>query len=162
MKVKDVMVGTPVFCWPATNLGAAVELLWNANCGILPVANEEGKVIGVVTERDICMALGTRNRLPGEITVGEVTSGEVFACFTDDDIQTALGTMVREKVRRLPVLGKNRELLGILSLDDVVYDAEAPSSARRPELSYEDVVRTYKAISQHAVPELARQQYAAV
>lgn len=58
MKVKDVMVGTPASCTTETNLGAAVEVLWNQNCGILPVVNEEEKVIGVVTDRDMCIALG--------------------------------------------------------------------------------------------------------
>jgi predicted transcriptional regulator len=64
MKVRDVMVGTPVWCSYETNLGAAVERLWNQDCGILPIVNSEGKVTAVATDRDICIALGTRNRLP--------------------------------------------------------------------------------------------------
>ncbi len=50
MKVKDVMMRTPASCDAATNLSAAVEILWNRNCGILPITNSQGKVIGVVTD----------------------------------------------------------------------------------------------------------------
>src|SRR5574340_880164 len=62
MKVADVMMGTPASCTETTNLAAAVEILWERNCGIVPVVNPDGKVTGVVTDRDICIALGTRNR----------------------------------------------------------------------------------------------------
>src|SRR6516225_10126199 len=93
MKVKEVMTGTPSYCQPETNLGSATALMWNANCGFLPVERTDGKIVGVVTDRDICVALGTRNRLPGDVTVGEVMSGKLHSCDPDDDIHTALQTM---------------------------------------------------------------------
>lgn len=122
MKVIDVMTGTPFYCSPNTNLGSAAELLWNQNCGILPIVNDQ-KVVGVVTDRDLFIALGTRNRLPRDITVGEVISGKVHLCYADD-IQTALETMASEKVRRLPVVNRKGILQGILSMDDIVLHAE--------------------------------------
>jgi CBS domain-containing protein len=144
MRVKDVMVGTPASCRWDANVGTAVEILWNRNCGILPVVNSEERVIGVVTDRDLCIALGTRNQLPGEIRVGEVATEKVFSCQPDDDIHTALATMGQEKVRRLPVINAAGKLEGILSMDDVVYHADASSARQRPELGYEDVVNTLK------------------
>ncbi len=72
MKVRELMMGTPYHCHPESNLGAATEFMWNGNCGFLPVVGSEGKLQGVVTDRDICIALGTRNHLPGEIPVREV------------------------------------------------------------------------------------------
>lgn len=93
MYVKDVMVGTPAFCRPETNLGAAAEILWNRNCGILPIVDAQEQVIGVVTDRDLSIAMGTRNRLPGEISVGEVSSGKVHSCQPNDEISSALNTM---------------------------------------------------------------------
>jgi CBS domain-containing protein len=79
MKVKELMMRTPYQCQPETNLGEATELMWNGNCGFLPVVDSEGKIHGVVTDRDICIALGTRNRLPGEIPVREVMSEKLFS-----------------------------------------------------------------------------------
>jgi CBS domain-containing protein len=161
MKVRDVMMRTPASCRPETNLGAAAEILWNRNCGFLPVVNAQGKVIGVLTDRDICIALGTRNRLPGEITVGEVISGKVFACRPDDDLRAALAIMGQEKVRRLPVISGDGKLEGILSMDDVVLHAEAGGPGRPSELSHEDVAITLKKLYQPQVPELAHKKAAA-
>ena len=72
MKVRDVMTAAAVCCKPETNIGSAVELLWSHDCGMLPVVDTDRKLLGVVTDRDICIAMGTRNRLPGDLTVGEV------------------------------------------------------------------------------------------
>ncbi|MGH9713346.1 MAG: CBS domain-containing protein [Candidatus Acidiferrales bacterium] len=154
MKVKDVMMGTPASCGKETNLGAAVEILWNRNCGILPVTDNNSRVIGVVTDRDICVALGTRNQPAGEIAVADVTSGKLFTCKPEDDIRAALATMGKEKVRRLPVIDEAGKLLGILSMDDVVLHSQAADPGRAPELSYEHVTLTLKQLYQPQVPDV--------
>ena len=92
MKVKDIMTDTPCYCLPKTNLGSAIELMWNANCGCLPVLSADGKVSGVVTDRDICVALGTRNRVASDVTVGEVMSDKLYSCAPEDEIHLALQT----------------------------------------------------------------------
>ena len=161
MKVKDVMMGTPASCSAETNLGAAVEILWNRNCGILPIVNAQQRVVGVVTDRDMCIALGTRNRLAGEIAVGQVTSGKVFACKPDDDVRGALATMAQAKVRRLPVINSDGKLEGILSMDDVVAHSEARIQGKTSELSHDDVVETLKQVYRPELPEMAQQKTAA-
>jgi predicted transcriptional regulator len=79
MRVHQLMTGTPAFCHTETNLGAAVEQMWNYNCGLLPVVDPAGHVIDVITDRDICIALGTRQKLAGDITVAEVVPDKVGA-----------------------------------------------------------------------------------
>jgi len=155
MKVKDVMTEAPYYCQPETNLGSATELMWNADCGFLPVRSVDGKVVGVVTDRDICVALGTRNRLPGDVTAGEVMSGRVYSCAPDDDIHTALQTMKEGKVRRLPVITKNGTLVGVVSTDDVLLRAESTSLGPQPELSSDEVVRAFRRITQRQIPPFA-------
>jgi len=154
MKVKDVMMGTPYYCQPETNLGSATELMWNADCGFLPVESADGKVTGVITDRDICIALGTRNRPAGEVTVAEVLTGKLYSCTPDDDIHMALHTMKDARVRRLPVLSENGTLAGILSMDDILPRAEPSSFGKEPELSSDEVVRTLRSITQRRVPEI--------
>lgn len=153
MKVNEVMTATPYYCQSETNLGSATELMWNANCGFLPVESTEGKIVGVVTDRDICVALGTRNLLPGDVTVGEVMSGKIHFCDPDDDIHIALQTMKEGKVRRLPVIAKNGTLVGVVSTDDVLLRAEPTSMGKHPELSSDEVVRVYRAINQRKVAQ---------
>lgn len=161
MKVKEVMTATPYYCQPETNLGSATELMWNANCGFLPVEGADGKTVGVVTDRDICVALGTRNRLPGDVTVGEVMSGKLYSCDPDDDIHIALQTMREGKVRRLPVIDKNGTLAGVVSTDDILLRAEPTSMGKHPELSSDEVIRTYRAITQRQVSQVATKTAAA-
>ena len=146
MKVKDVMTGSPVYCTAKTNLGEAAALMWSRDCGILPVVDGERKVIGVVTDRDMFLALGTRDRLAGDITVGEVAPAKPFSCASDDDIHTALTIMTRHKVRRLPVVNAEGRLEGVLSMDDVVVHASPRVSGRAPDLSFDDVVNALKKV----------------
>jgi CBS domain-containing protein len=160
MKVKELMVGTTYNCQPETNLGAATELMWTGNCGFLPVVGSEGKLQGVVTDRDICIALGTRNRLPGEIPVREVMSQKVFSCTPEDDVHVALQTMKEGRVRRLPVIAKEENLVGVVSMDDILLRAQPTSLGKEPELSSDEVVRTYRAITQRQVPQVVAKRAA--
>jgi CBS-domain-containing membrane protein len=161
MKVKEVMMGTPYYCQSETNLGSATELMWNANCGFLPVEATDGKVIGVITDRDICIALGTRSRVAGDIAVGEVMSGKLYSCAPDDDIHLALQTLKEGKVRRLPVISQKGSLVGVISMDDILLRTEPMSLGREPELSSDEVVRAYRAITQRQVPQVVTKQAAA-
>lgn len=144
MKVRDVMVKNAKFCSPETNLAAVSEIFWKEGCGTLPVV-ENGRVLGMLTDRDACVALGTRNRKAAEVLVKDVTLPKLFYCTPADDIHMALKTMAAQKVRRLPVLDGKGGLDGILCLDDIVLHAEETG-----ELTYFDVVETLKAIYEHA------------
>lgn len=158
MKVKDVMTAGAATCMPETSLAEAASLMWENDCGTLPVLGVEGRVVGMVTDRDICFGTTTKNLAPSEVSVGEVITGQVYACSPDDDVRDALKTMRRERVRRLPVVGADGTLQGIISMNDVVLSAEQPSDGLAPELSYGDVVETYKAICTHAlIPQVAEQ-----
>jgi CBS domain-containing protein len=162
MKVQDVMMRTPASCTPETNLGAAVEMLWNRDCGILPIVDARQKVIGVVTDRDLCVALGTRNRLPGRVTVGEVAKGEVYACRAQDDIHVALQTMAQYKVRRLPVVDRDGVLEGILSMDNVVLHTDVGKWGLTSDLSHEDVIKTLQRIYGPSLPQMVAARTAAI
>lgn len=145
MKVKDVMVKKPAACSLGTNLGAAAELLWSNDCGFLPIVDAQQRVLGVITDRDIAIALGTRNQLPGEIAVAEAATPKVHSCKAADDVRTALDTMAEEKVRRLVVVNEQNQLEGVLSMDDVVLHAETQTSGK-PDLSADDILRTLKTL----------------
>jgi CBS domain-containing protein len=146
MKVREIMTENPVCCSPETNLGAAVEILWSRNCGILPVVDGHGKVVSVITDRDICVALGTRNRLPGDITVGEVATHVAVSCRTDEDIRSVLIQMAEAKVRRLPVVDVQGKLKGILSIDDLVERMDFKAGPKGSEPTPEDIINTLKRV----------------
>jgi len=157
MKIKDVMVKPAAFCAPETNLGAAVEMMWNCNCGFLPVLDAQRHVVGVITDRDIAIAIGTQSRRPGEITAGEVATRKVHSCRPEYDIHMALDTMAENKVHRIVVVNEQNQFEGVLSMDDVVLLAETKSGSRQ-DISCEDVVRTLKTLYE---PQLSSRAAAA-
>jgi CBS domain-containing protein len=153
MRVVDVMMGTPYYCGPESNLGSATELMWTGNCGFLPVVGKGEKVIGIITDRDICVALGTRGRPSGEVRVHEVMTSNVFSCAPEDNIHVALRAMRQGHVRRLPVITKQGALVGVISMDDVLLRAQAPNCDKAPELSSDEIVKTFQAINVRQLPQ---------
>jgi len=148
MKVSEVMTRAAVYCRPDTTLSTASELMWKAQCGFLPVVGEGGNVIGVITDRDVSIALGTRNRRPSELLVKNVMAPKLFTCTANDSVRGALATMGIQGLRRLPVIDREGALVGVLSIDDLALKAREHARSKDP--SYKDVEDTYKAIQRHA------------
>ena len=149
MKVQDIMTKNAQSCRDEANLSMAALIMWDSDCGAVPVINELGKVIGMITDRDIAIAVATKGRLASEITVAEVISGHTHTAQPGEDVRSALKTMRQEQVRRLPVTNDDGTLQGILSLSDIVRHIGEPAGKQASGLSYEDVVSTYRAICEH-------------
>ena len=150
MKVKEVMTPNAKAIWLTESLADAAQLMWENDCGVLPIIKDGWKVIGLITDRDVCMASAMKDRNPSSISVEEVMTGQVYAVGPEDNIDQALQLMQQHKIRRLPVINPEGELEGILSMNDVVLLAKAPDGAE-DSLDYDDVVKTYQAICQHPV-----------
>lgn len=148
MLVRDLMRASPKNCGVRTNLAAVTELLWSCGCGALPVVDSNGTVAGIVTDRDICVSLGARDRRPSELVAEDVMSPNVASCRTTDEIHVALNIMRTRKVRRLPVLNQAGKLDGILCMSDLILDARHDDGSG-PALSYEDVMNALKGIYCH-------------
>lgn len=150
MKVKEIMTPDPKAIWLTESLADAAKTMWENDCGAVPIIKEGRKVIGMLTDRDICMAAAMRERDPSAISVEEVMSRTVYAAEAEEDIEQALQTMRQHKVRRLPVLNLEGELQGILSMNDIVLKARG--NGEEPKIGYADVVKTYQAICEHPLP----------
>jgi CBS domain-containing protein len=149
MKVQDLMTRDVQCCGPDTNLAAAAKMMWDSDCGALPILNVQGQVMGMITDRDICMAAATKNKPASEITVWETSSGKAYTCRMTDDVHTALDIMKRERVRRLPVVDEDGILQGIVAMNDFILAVGEDKNLA--DLSCEDVMRALKAISAHRV-----------
>jgi CBS-domain-containing membrane protein len=152
MKVKDVMTPNAEAIWLTESLADAARLMWENDCGVLPIIKDGRKVIGMITDRDICMAAAMRDSNPSGISVEEVMTGQVYTVKPEDNIAHALQTMQEHRIRRLPVVSAEGELEGILSMNDVVLNAKG---SREGSIRYADVVKTYQAICEHPVPAAA-------
>ena len=141
MIVKDIMKRPAATCGPESDLASAIDAMRMHDCGFLPVVEGHGIVVGVVTDRDICLKAGARHRALDRVSVQETMSRPVYSCFPEEHVKTALVTMATHRVRRLPVLNKYGHLEGVLSIDDVI---AAPS--RRGGPTAEDILMALKGI----------------
>lgn len=154
MRIQDVMTQPAACCRASMDLAAVTAVMWENGCGQLPVVDDEHKVTAVITDRDICIALGTRNQRASELRVSDVVYRAPVVCHADDTLRSALKIMAAERVRRLPVVDRAETLVGILSLDDVTLQARHHGDTDRPPVSFEDVMQTLRAIyhrSMHAI-----------
>lgn len=120
MKVNDVMTENVGFCRENDNLGKAVELMWQKDCGMIPVLNRDDRVIGVVTDRDVSVALTTRNQLPSDIAVKDLIIGKTITCTKKDSIKNVLKKMSKHQIKRIPVVKKKGKLVGMVSINDLL------------------------------------------
>ncbi|HSC27162.1 MAG TPA: CBS domain-containing protein [Vicinamibacterales bacterium] len=145
MQVQQLMTPAPLSCSPDTDLSTAVELMWKGDFGVLPVTDDGGRVLGILTDRDICIALGTRDQAASRLKASDVMSGAVQTCRPDEEAQSALLAMRDMRVRRLPVVDAEGRLCGLFSINDAVLDADGGLAAA-------DVVETLRAICEHRKP----------
>lgn len=131
MKIKKLMSKPVGFCRPDDDLAKAVGIMWEKDCGVVPVVDGKKKVIGMVTDRDVAVSVFLQNRPPSEIRAGEVTGGKVIACAPGDRAEKALKLMRKNRVKRLPVVDKKGALAGIVSLSDILLAAEKDKKLRK-------------------------------
>ena len=147
MKVQDIMTADVEACGPESDLAEAAAVMWRKDCGSVPVVDAGRRIVGMITDRDICMAVCTRNKLATELKVAEVISGKVYACAPADNVRDALETMQSSQLRRLPVVDADGTLRGILSINDVVLHSRRGQSKKH--ISHRDAMETMKALSEH-------------
>lgn len=132
MKVQDIFSHDVKACGRDSTLAEAAALMGETDCGLVPVVGAGGALVGVITDRDICMAVAKRNLRAADARVGEVMTARVLACRPDDPVRQALKVMREGQVRRLPVADADGKLVGILALNDVaraIPHPQGPSSA---------------------------------
>jgi CBS domain-containing protein len=128
--------------------------MWQHDCGIVPVLGEDGvKVVGVVTDRDICMASWSRNVAPSAIVASDAMSTDLAYCSPNDSIADAEVLMRSHQIRRLPVLNSHAELVGILSIADITRAADLAALSQSPlEVPSEHVIATLATIGTRPLP----------
>lgn len=144
MNVEQLMTKPIVSVQGDDSLEVAAQRLWDNDCGALSVINGEGCLIGVLTDRDICMSAWSRGRLLADIQVADAMSKQVFAIRPDQEIGLAEMMMTEHQIRRIPVIDSNERPIGMLSMNDLAREAIKPGSKFRDGISH--VTHTLAAI----------------
>ena len=134
MKVREVMSTNVVLLMPEDTTAKAATVLARHHIGMIPVCAKDGKLRGIVTDRDIVLRCIACESIPEETSLREIMSRGVISVSPDADVREAAACMASEQVRRLPVVEANR-VVGILSLGDLArsqsFDMEAAKTLSR-------------------------------
>jgi CBS-domain-containing membrane protein len=141
--VQEIMTDAVASCSSDEPLNAAARQMWEHDCGAVPVV-AGGKLVGIITDRDICMAAYTQGRPLTAIAIRDVMARHVHACRSDDTLERAASLMADARVRRLPVVDAEHRLVGIVSMADIARSAPVLGQREAAEL----VFQLTRAISQ--------------
>lgn len=157
MKAEEWMTKTVQTCRPQSSMSEAAHAMWSGDCGVLPVVNDAGRLVGMVTDRDICMGAHFQGRPMQDMSVADSMSRKVFSCQTSDSIEQVIRRMADEQVRRVPVLDARGKLVGILSLNDIARRIVTLGERERASLASRLVEALAAICEPHAggVPEVA-------
>jgi CBS domain-containing protein len=134
MRVQDLMTHPAITCHVNDALDLAAQRMWDHDCGVLPVVNDEGQVTGMVTDRDICMAALTQGRPLHELLVNVAMAKHVIAVAPDSTIGDVEQLMAQHQIRRLPVLDAANRPLGVISLNDLAVEAVRSDTRMKHEI----------------------------
>ncbi len=146
MNVGELMAKDVKTCRETDDLASAAQIMWENDCGCVPVVDSEGQLWGIITDRDICMAAYTQGVPLHEIPISSAASREVHSTFENDTLDAAERTMRKYQVRRLPVTDGEGRLRGLLSLNDLARHAHR--GRKSDGLSESSVAQTLAAIAQ--------------
>ena len=130
MKIRDLMTKQVATVRATDSTAAAARLMWDCDCGAVPVLDGDGRAIAMITDRDICMAALMRDAAPSAIPVSEAMSRTLRFCAPDESVSTAEGIMRTYQIRRIPIVDKDRRPVGVLSLADIVRATERKEKGR--------------------------------
>lgn len=148
MKAGELMSRGVVTCAPDDTLGHAARLMWDHDIGYLPVVHLGAKVVGVLTDRDICMAAYTQDKPLSQLRVSSAMARLVHSCVEDDTLEAAEALMRDHQVRRIPVTDWAQRLVGVLSLNDVARHADTAPGAQSDGLAPATVMQLLAAVSE--------------
>lgn len=144
MQIKDIMSHPPVTCPVSSTLDHAARLMWEFDCGIIPVVKDDGRLAGVVTDRDVCMAAYTQGRPLASIPIATAAAKQVVAVHASDSIEQVEQLMRENQIRRLPVLDGDDRPIGLVSMNDL---ARLAAHAKKSGVDRE-LVQTLAAVCQ--------------
>ncbi len=157
MRVEELMTRQVHSCRPEDSLDHAAQLMWNHDCGCLPVCSGDGasRIVGMITDRDICMSALFQGRSLKDLCVGDAMAKSVETCRTSDSLAQAEKIMRGARIRRLPVLDAQGCITGMISLADLAREAARERTQSRKEITETEVGDTLAAICQSATHSLA-------
>lgn len=148
MKIEDIMTRDVRSCAPEESLSSAAQIMWEADCGAVPVVDTERRVIGMITDRDICMASHLQGVPLRDASVGSAMARDIKCCGPHDTPATVQAMMQQNKIRRVPVVDSQRRLIGIITLADLAYVLSSSQTLGGDGMTWTAIAHTLAAVSE--------------
>ena len=155
MRVEQIMTRNVWTCSPGDSLSAAAQVMWESDCGCVPIVehDEDGsRVIGIITDRDVCMAGYTQGRPLSAIRVESAMARQVRSCRATDSIAEALNMLRQHQLHRLPVVDNGDHLVGMLSLADAAREAAREHGRKGRDVTDTRIGEVLEAICEPRAP----------
>lgn len=151
MRARDAMTSPAITCHVNDSLAVAAQKMWDSDIGVLAVVKDDGKLTGMITDRDICMAALTQGRALDELLVNLAMAKKVVASSPDTPVGDVEQLMAQHQIRRVPIVDDAGKPIGIISMNNLVIASVRPKAETNHGPS--KIVSTLAAISQHRDPE---------
>lgn len=152
MKIAEIMTRDVHTCTPADTLATAAQIMWENDCGSVPVVDREGRLVGIITDRDLAMAAQLQGVALRETSVLSAMARDVKACSPQDTPATVQAMMQQYRIRRLPVLDAERRVVGIVTLGDLAYIMSSQQTLGGDGMTWTSIAHTLAAVSAPRIP----------
>ncbi|HYO97492.1 MAG TPA: CBS domain-containing protein [Polyangiaceae bacterium] len=157
MKIVEIMTRDVRTCSPGDTLATAAQIMWENDCGAVPVVDSEGRVLGMVTDRDLAMAAQLQGVALRDSRVASAMARDIKTCSPQDTPATVQAMMQQHKIRRVPVVdGENKKLVGIVTLGDLAYAMSSQQTLGGDGMTWTAIAHTLSAVSAPRVPRYRR------
>lgn len=146
MKIKELMTTNVRVCQPSDNLSVAAQAMWESDVGCLAVVDGEGKLTGMITDRDICMAAHLRGAPLWAVAVSEAMAKVVYTCRPEQKLDEVLAVCVDKRVRRVPIVDDAGKLVGLVTLSSLAHAIDSDGK-HKPGVSAKDVCQAFSEVT---------------
>lgn len=156
MKIEEIMTRNVHSCTPNDSLATAAQIMWENDCGAVPVVDQTGKLVGIITDRDLAMAAHLQNVSLRESRVANAMARDVKSCGPLDTPATVQSLMQQHKIRRVPVVDADRRLVGMVTLGDLAYAMSSTQTLGGDGMTWTAIAHTLSAVSAPRTPRYRR------
>lgn len=156
MKIAEIMTRDVHTCTPADTLATAAQIMWEHDCGAVPVVDREHRIVGIITDRDLAMAAQLQGVALHDSSVAGAMARDIKCCSPQDTPATVQALMQQHKIRRIPVIEADRRLVGIVTLGDLAYVMSTQQTLGGDGMTWTSIAHTLAAVSSPRIPRFRR------
>jgi CBS domain-containing protein len=155
VRIEDIMTRDVRACSPDDTMGEAAQVMWENDCGCVPVVDDAQRVVGIITDRDLAMAAHLQGVALRDSRVSSAMARDVKCCSARDTPAMVQAMMQQYRIRRVPVVDDQKRLLGIITLGDLAYTMSSQQTLGGDGMTWTAIAHTLAAVSEPRVPRYA-------